>query len=155
MIRWLDFRIFGNGYGLAAPYFDQPFYWLSGRFYTFMGGFGAQLHSFQWTHPRAGEIRDICGVRFRPFNSSRRWGRVRVAWCANLPSGINEANEWLRQFKAHLSSPLFPFEFRPAQGIEARSDETPQAVQPEGQEPGPKDALKASGKTPNQQSGRG
>ena len=38
-----------------------------------------------------------------------------------------------------------------AQGIEARSDETPQAVQPEGREPGPKDAPKTS----VQQAGRG
>jgi hypothetical protein len=35
-----------------------------------------------------------------------------------------------------------------AQGIEARSDETPQAVQPEGREPGPKDAPKDYGTTP-------
>lgn len=121
MIRALDFRIFGNGYGLGAPYFDQTFYWLSGRFYTFMGGLGAQLHSIQWTHPKPGEVRKICGVEFRPFNSHRRWGRVMVSWSTRLPRELDQANEWLRQFKAHLGSPCFPFEFRPlAQGIEAR-----------------------------------
>jgi hypothetical protein len=109
----IDFRIFGNGYGFAAPYFDQPFYWLSGDFYTFMHGFGAQLHSVQWTHPRAGERRNICGVEFRPLHSHRRWGRVMVAWSTKLPQGMDQANEWLGQFERHLRSPYGKFEFRP------------------------------------------
>jgi hypothetical protein len=124
MIPALDFRIFGNGYGFAAPYFDQPFYWLGGEFYTFSAGLGAQLHSVQWTHPKPGERRKICGVEFRPFHSHRRWGRVMITWAARLPSDIAEANDWLRQFQQHLQAPWAPFEYRHAAPIEARSDET-------------------------------
>jgi hypothetical protein len=109
----LDFHIFGNGYGFGAPYFDQPFYWLSGEFYTFMGGLGAQLHSVQWTHPKPGEKRILRGVAFRPMHSNRRWGRVMVAWATKLPDDIDQANEWLRQFRAHLSQPGFDFQFLP------------------------------------------
>lgn len=85
MLR-LDFAIFGNGRGLKAPYFSQRFYWLvdprtgRGTFYTWVGGFGAQLSSFQWTHPRAGESRYLSGMYFKPFCSSRQWFRVRVSW---------------------------------------------------------------------------
>lgn len=124
MIPILDFRIFGNGHGFGAPYFDQPFYWLRGQFYTFMHGFGAQLHSVQWTHPKAGERRKICGVEFRPFSSRRKWGRVMVSWCTTLPENIDEANDWLRQFEAHLRHPFAPFEYRPAKAMEARRAET-------------------------------
>ena len=110
----VDLRIFGNGHGFGAPHFDQAFYWLSGELYTAMSGHGAQLHSVQWTHPNAGEERRICGVRFRPFHSRRKWGRVMVAWHTNeLPKDINLANEWLRQFRAHIQLPVFDFVFRP------------------------------------------
>ena len=115
MIPALDFRIFGDGYGFSAPYSDQAFYWLSGEFYTFMGGLGAQLHSAQWTHPKAGERRKICGVEFRPLHSNRRWGRVMVAWAASLPRNTGEANDWLRQFERYLSHPNGAFEYRRAQ----------------------------------------
>lgn len=40
---FLDFLIFGNGHGLASPYFDDRFYWLSGRLYTWIGGFGTRF----------------------------------------------------------------------------------------------------------------
>lgn len=96
MIRWLDFAIFGNGCGLGAPYFSQVFYWLvdsnteKGTFYTWCGWFGSQLQSFQWFHPIPGEERILAGVRFRPFTSTRRWFRVRVAWKG---SGLNTSEE--------------------------------------------------------------
>lgn len=83
---FLDRFIFGTGKGLGLPFWDQTLYWLvdaktkRGTLYTLMGGFGAQLHSIQWTHPKAQEERILAGVPFRPFNSYRRWGRVRVAW---------------------------------------------------------------------------
>lgn len=80
MIVWLDFRIFGHGRGMAMPHFDGRLYWLAGEFYTFSPGFGAQLTSYQWRHPRAGEERWLCGRTFRVLHSSRRWGRVQVAW---------------------------------------------------------------------------
>lgn len=80
MIVWLDQKIFGNGWGMKSPYWDDTYYWLSGEIYTFSFGFGAQLTNFQWTHPRADERRVLAGLEFKPFSSSRRWGRVRVSW---------------------------------------------------------------------------
>ena len=117
MIFWLDHRIFGNGYGLATPYFDGRFYWLSRRLYTFSPGFGAQLQSIQWRHPKPGEERTIGKRKFRPFNSTRyflwlwRDGllpiptpicRVRVSWACALPRDLNEANAELREIEAEL-----------------------------------------------------
>ncbi|WP_156771462.1 hypothetical protein [Labrys sp. WJW] len=103
MITWLDFRLFGNGGGLGAPYHDQRFYWLSGQFYTFMHGFGAQLHSFQWRHPKPGERRRICGRDFVVLHGSRRGPRVQVAWCmVGLPRDIDEANAAIRQLEQDL-----------------------------------------------------
>ncbi len=119
MIRPLDFWLFGNGYGLGAPHCDQAFYWLSGRFYTWLGGHGAQLQSFQWRHPLPGEVRDICGVKFRPFHSARTGPRVCVSWATSLPRDLNDANDWLRQFKQHLSTPVWAFTYRPATRVEA------------------------------------
>ena len=104
----IDHLIFGNGHGMGSPYFDGRFYWLSGDLYTAMNGFGAQLHSYQWTHPNAGEERTLCRRKFRPLHSRRKWGRVEVAWCwVDLPRGIDEANAALRQLFQELGS-CFP-----------------------------------------------
>lgn len=87
MIFWLDHLIFGNGSGLSSPFLDNRFYWLKDAYtkkselYTFSVGFGAQLYSFQWVHPKAQEKRMICGYEFSVFRSSRVFGRVAVAWC--------------------------------------------------------------------------
>ncbi|MGB3485337.1 MAG: hypothetical protein WBB07_24370 [Mycobacterium sp.] len=132
MLR-LDHLIFGNGRGLASPYFDDCFYWLvdtskqdrhgsRGEFYTFMAGFGAQLHSFQWRHPKAGEERKLAGKRFRPLHSTRRFlwlwprsifsiplpvARVSVAWSwVDLPKDINHANAALRDMRKTLGDHL-------------------------------------------------
>lgn len=102
MIVWLDHLIFGNGRGFGSPYFDQRFYWLRGEFYTWIGGFGAQLQSVQWTHPKPGERRRIAGDDYTPFCSARRWGRVRVSWSTRLPSDINAARAKLTEIKAKL-----------------------------------------------------
>lgn len=117
MIFWLDHRIFGNGRGLGSPYFDQRFYWLSGRIYTWIGGFGAQLQSFQWSHPKPGETRKICGREFRPFSSGRDYlwlwrdsifsiptpiSRVRVSWACYLPDNLDEKNADLRELQKKL-----------------------------------------------------
>lgn len=118
MILWLDHKIFGDGHGLASPHCDNRFYWLSGELYTFMSGFGAQLHSFQWRHPQAGEERRLFGYRFRPLHSHRhflwlwrdRWFpiplpicRVSVAWTrVDLPKGIDEANAALREMEKQV-----------------------------------------------------
>lgn len=120
MILWLDHKIFGNGRGLGSPYWDSRFYWLSGQLYTFMQGFGAQLHSIQWRHPRAGEERKLFGYRFRPFSSHRSFlwlfrdsvfpiptpiCRVMVAWArTDLPADINEANAALRQMHLEIGN---------------------------------------------------
>lgn len=99
----LDHLIFGNGRGLATPYSDGVFYWLDGDLYTFHPGYGAQLRSFQWTHPRAGEVRRLCGRDFRPFHSVRRWGRVEVAWrWIDLPAGLEAANAALADLRRDL-----------------------------------------------------
>lgn len=113
MLLWLDHKIFGNGWGLKSPYFDNKFYWLvdtkrgrdkeSGTLYTFSHGHGAQLHSFQWLHPNAGEERVLAGYRFRPLHSHRRWLRVDVAWSVQtLPDDIDEANAYLREMERNL-----------------------------------------------------
>lgn len=114
MIVWLDFAIFGSGRGMAMPYHDGQLFWLvdttgtrgqdaEGELYTHMSGYGAQLHSYQWTHPLAGEERRLAGRRFRPLHSRRRWGRVEIAWSAcDMPRDLGEANAWLRQFKHDL-----------------------------------------------------
>lgn len=102
MILWLDHLIFGNGRGMKSPYFDSRFYWLDGQLYTFMPGFGAQLHSYQWTHPKAGERRKLGGREYRPLHSHRRWCRVCVAWATSLPREIDDANAELHEIEAGL-----------------------------------------------------
>lgn len=111
MIMWLDHKIFGNGHGVGAPFCDQKYYWLvdtlrkerserNGEIYTFWPGFGAQLHSFQWFHPKPGERRRLAGHEFTAFISARRWFRVTVSWAiVGLPEGIDEKNAFLREFE--------------------------------------------------------
>lgn len=114
MILSLDHLIFGNGFGMASPFFDARYYWLvdtrlkerngrNGQLYQFNSGFGAQLRSHQWTHPRAGERRCLAGREFVVFHSARRWLRVEVAWSwVDLPRDINEANAELRKLAAEI-----------------------------------------------------
>ena len=112
----LDWWIFGNGWGMRSPYFDDRFYWLvdtsrgrehgKGAFYRAGFGYGAQLSSIQWTHPKPGESRVLCGRPFRPFHSARKWGRVEVSWAMQgMPKGIDEMNDALRHLKRDLDSP--------------------------------------------------
>ena len=102
---WLDHLIFGNGFGLRSPFHDNRFYWLSGDLYTFSSGLGAQLTSFQWTHPNAGERRRLCGRIFHPVHSSRRWFRVRVAWnMTDMPKELDEMQNAIRQLKHDLDN---------------------------------------------------
>ncbi len=84
---WLTFKIFGSGYGLGAPFWEQSFYWIPengpggrGRFYTWIGGFGAQLSSFEWLSPRAGTRRHLLGKEFVIFQTSRRGLLVSCSW---------------------------------------------------------------------------
>ena len=109
MILQLDHLIFGNGHGMATPFFDGKFFWLEdqngkarSQLYTWQGWFGCQLRSHQWFHPRAGERRRLRGTVFRPYNSRRKGIRVEVSWAMNLSSDINEANEQIREFRREL-----------------------------------------------------
>lgn len=88
---WLTFKLFGNGSGIGAPFWDQEFYWLvdthrkgrsakNGRFYTWMSGLGAQLHSYEWFMPKPGTRRRLGGQDFFVFNASRHWFKVRIGW---------------------------------------------------------------------------
>lgn len=109
MIVWLDHKIFGNGFGLGAPFWDQRYFWLTqdhkrGELYTFMGGLGAQLHSIQWRHPKPGERRRLSGHEFKVFQSSRRWLRVQVAWAlTRLPDDLDAAHAMIRQVESDLA----------------------------------------------------
>lgn len=114
MLLALDHAIFGNGFGKASPYHDARYFWLvdtyqqqragrNGQLYLWSGGFGAQLRSIQWTHPRPGERRRLAGREFVAFQSSRRWFRVEVSWAlVGLPKDINEANAVLRELERDL-----------------------------------------------------
>lgn len=102
MIVWLDHLIFGNGHGLKSPYFDDRYYWLNGQFYTWSGWLGSQLQSFQWTHPRGGEVRKLAGRDYRVFQSVRRGLRVRVTWATRLPDNLDAANALLRKIQLEL-----------------------------------------------------
>jgi len=77
---WLDFLIFGNGYGLACPAFNQIFYWIEGRFYRHIGGYGAQLRSFEWRCPLPGTTRILLGRKFKVFLCHKRFIRWDCSW---------------------------------------------------------------------------
>lgn len=117
MILWLDHIIFGNGRGMKSPYFDDKFYWLvdekwprhwcCGELYNFSWGFGAQLHSIQWIHPKSGEERKLIGRRFKPLHSNRRWGRVEIAWSmADFPSDLSGQHAAINKLRSDLDSVL-------------------------------------------------
>jgi hypothetical protein len=95
---WLDFLIFGNGKGMKSPCCDDVFYWLNGRLYTWIGGFGAQLRSFEWFAPKAGTRRRLAGRDFVVFSVSRSWIRVDVTWavCQDNPITIEELRDLRR-----------------------------------------------------------
>lgn len=104
----LDFWIFGSGKGFGAPVVDGTFYWLvdrrdrgeHGRFYTWIGGFGAQLFSFEWRCPRPGTQRYLNGRHYTVFSAERRWGRWRISWSVG---SVRDAEE-LREIQKSLPS---------------------------------------------------
>lgn len=96
---WLTWKLFGNGYGLGSPYWDDVFYWLGGRFYHWTGGFGAQLHSYEWAAPKAGTRRRLFGEPFVVFQTRRKFLLVEVSW-AHVPV-VRDAEE-IRTFHAKL-----------------------------------------------------
>lgn len=104
---WLDFLLFGNGFGTGAPFWDTTFYWKGGRFYTFMHGHGAQLHSFEWTVPYPGTRRTIGGKKFEAFSAHRKGPRVHVSWAwVDLPRDLDEANAAIRQLRADMGDSM-------------------------------------------------
>lgn len=96
---WLDFKLFGNGHGMKSPYCDDTFYWLSGKFYRWIGGFGAQIQSFEWFAPKAGTRRCLFGNEFVVFSVSRKFLRVETSWA--LSSGMPNI-EQIRRLKESL-----------------------------------------------------
>jgi hypothetical protein len=88
----LDWLLFGNGWGMASPYFDDAFYWLAdrrferskrgrhSRFYRLIGGLGAQLTSYEWRAPPAGTRRRLAGYEFVVFQTHRKGLRVECSW---------------------------------------------------------------------------
>lgn len=106
----LDWMIFGNGHGMKSPHWDDTFYWLhdqfkQGRFYSWVGGLGAQLTSREWRMPRPGTRRQLAGREFVVFQASRRWFRVEVSWAmVRLPEDIDEAHAAIRDLKRDLGT---------------------------------------------------
>lgn len=115
MTFWLDWKLFGNGHGMASPYFDDTFYWLHdggagkrGAWYRSGGGLGAQLFSVQWTMPKPGERRKLSGYDFVVFRANRKGPRVEVAWSlVRLPQDINAANAFIAEMRSKLGG-CFP-----------------------------------------------
>lgn len=101
-MRWLDFKLFGNGFGLKSPYFDDVFYWLDGRFYNWIGGFGAQLQSIEWRLPKPGTRRTLAGREFVVFHGTRgRWPlKWKISWAmTGLGKSTDEDLARIREFK--------------------------------------------------------
>lgn len=95
----LDWWLFGNGRGMASPFWDDVFYWLDGQFYRWGGGLGAQLYSIEWTMPKPGTRRKLFGHEFVVFHAHRKWLRVEVAWV--LVRGVTDF-ETVSALKADL-----------------------------------------------------
>lgn len=101
MVFWLDWKLFGNGHGMASPHCDDVFYWLSGRFYQWVGGFGAQLKSYEWRIPEPGTRRRLIGSEFVVFQARRKWLRVEASW-TRVP-GVGTAEE-VRELEQKLKA---------------------------------------------------
>ena len=110
---WLDFYLFGNGHGLAQPYFDGVYYWLvdkntkRGRFYIFNHGLGAQLTSIEWITPNPGTRRKLKGREFVVFQVRRKGPRVLVSWAmTRMSNSIDDKNSEITQLKKDLSDSM-------------------------------------------------
>lgn len=111
---WLDWKLFGNGYGMASPICDDTFFWLKDsitdkqRLYTHSIGFGSQLSCCEWRTPRIGEERVLMNQRFVVVLTQRRGPRVIVEWSlvgevdlARLTILKNHIHEWRHGRPAH------------------------------------------------------
>lgn len=103
---WLDHLIFGNGHGMATPYWRGSFYWLDHELYWRTGAFGSQLASVQWSTPAPQERRTLLpGRTFQPYSASRRWGRCLVTWRAvDFPADLNQGHAYLQQLDHDLAN---------------------------------------------------
>ncbi len=116
LFRWppfgLDWFLFGNGYGMGSPYFDDTFYWLKdmschdrgkarGQMYRWGGGLGSQLNSCEWRAPRPQERRLLFGHQFQPFYVTRHGLRVDVSW--ELVGGVRDV-EHVNELKNKLQN---------------------------------------------------
>ena len=111
---WLTFKLFGGGYGLSQPYFDGRFYWLvdthnkeragkHGRFYHWIGGFGAQIDSYEWRIPNPGTTRRLVNRDFRVFSVSPQWPMVRVSWAmTGMGKSLDQDNAQIADLKEAL-----------------------------------------------------
>lgn len=111
MIIWLDHLIFGNGFGLISPSFDDAYFWIVNTWNDELGlsmgrsesrgelyklthaPNGLGLTSIQWSHPKCNERRELLGYRFKPFYSKRVYGRVLVDWEICNPNDSQKAFE--------------------------------------------------------------
>jgi hypothetical protein len=113
MENWFDWKLFGNGHGMASPFFDDVFYWLvdtssgvrdsrNGEFYRAFGGLGAQLESIEWRMPRPGTRRRLFGHEFVVYSVTRKFPKVRVSWaltpCVKDFEEVRQLHEELRNW---------------------------------------------------------
>ena len=80
---------FGSGFGLSIPYHTGKMYWIRndkhkkkpGAWYSWLGGFGAQLYSFEFFKPIAGTSRELFGHTFVIFSPPERRGFMyKITW---------------------------------------------------------------------------
>ncbi len=114
----LAFIAIGDGRGIAQPFWDGTWYWLHDQiweregkrrsaWYQISGRLGAQLHSVEFTTPRAGEEREIFGYRIRVFSTGarRRGPIVETSWCfADLPTSLDEVHAYIREARTALQN---------------------------------------------------
>lgn len=100
---------FGDGFGIAQPHWDGVFYWLldqegkkRGCWYHWIGGFGAQLDSFEFRSPKPGETRKLFGHTFYIFGRPvRKLFVVRTTWAVSTKL---KTNEDIRSLKENLNN---------------------------------------------------
>lgn len=111
MIPWLDFKLFGNGYGMGCPVVAAHFHWLpyhhrkGGAFFLVKPYYGAQLYSFHWWVPKEDII--VKGEKFSVLNHVRVGPRVMVAWRAHkMEADMNQDTAFINKFMESLDDPF-------------------------------------------------
>lgn len=96
---WNSFRLFGFG---ELRRFDQIAYYIDGVIYWWIGGFGAQLESYEMSKPIS-DKRVINNREYKIFSCQKSWLMYRTSWSTSLPIDINQANKKLRTIKTELN----------------------------------------------------